>query len=64
MVDFFLGLAVDLKRDRLVEREDRATVEAGEALPVEFETDRQDRAVGLAVDFLTGLAVVGDGGDF
>ncbi|MCY1459624.1 hypothetical protein D9M71_771150 [compost metagenome] len=64
MVDFFLGLAIDLKGDGFTELEIRASVESGERLPVEFETDRQHRAFFMAMNFLTGLAVVSDGGDF
>jgi hypothetical protein len=64
VVDFFLGLAIDLKRDRFVEREVRASVKAGKRLAVEFEADGHDRPDFPAVEFLAGLAVMGDGGDF
>ncbi|MNI68665.1 hypothetical protein D3C73_1243740 [compost metagenome] len=64
VVDFFLGLAVDLERDRFVEDEVRATVKTRERLPIEFETDRHDRTDFPAVELLPGLAVVSDGGDF
>ncbi|MNY11825.1 hypothetical protein D3C86_1448730 [compost metagenome] len=64
MVDFFLGLAIDLKRNRFTEREHRPAVETGEALPVELEADGHDRTFGPAVEFESGVAVMGDGGDF
>ena len=44
VVELLLRLAVDLERDRLVEREVRAAVDADEALPVQLELDRQHHA--------------------
>jgi hypothetical protein len=58
VVDFFLILAVDLKRNRLAELEQRPAIETGEGLAVEFEADGHHRAFRLAVKFLADLAVV------
>src|SRR5689334_24778500 len=44
VVDLLLGLAVDLQRDGLAERELRAPVDADEAVAVELELDRHDHA--------------------
>ncbi|MNG27273.1 hypothetical protein D3C84_1123710 [compost metagenome] len=64
VIDFLLGLAVDLKRDCLAELEHWATVEAGETLSVELEADGHDRAFRAAMQIETGVAIVGRGGDF
>ena len=60
VVHFFLRLAIDLKRDGLVELEDRAAVERGECLPVQLEGHGHDRSGRLAVDLPPGFAVARD----
>ncbi|MNZ98517.1 hypothetical protein D3C78_1178010 [compost metagenome] len=64
MVDLFLVQAIDLKRNRLTELEQRPAIEAGETLPVELEADGHDRTLGPAVELESGVAVMGDGSDF
>src|SRR4051794_37553361 len=51
---------MDLERDCLVELEDGAAVESGEALPVQLEVNDHDGARRLAVKLLPGLAVSGN----
>ncbi|MNG15043.1 hypothetical protein D3C84_988430 [compost metagenome] len=64
VVDFFLCLAVDLKRNRFIELEMGAAIEAGKRLPVQLEADRQHQAFRHAVNVLASLAVMSGAGDF
>src|SRR5665213_2487054 len=63
VIDFFLGLAGNLKRDRFAELESRTAVQAGEFLSVQFEVDGQHRARCAAVGFLSDIAETNDRGD-
>jgi hypothetical protein len=57
VVDLGLAIARDLERDRLVELELRAAIEADELLAFDFELDGHDGSRRLAVDLLSFLSV-------
>src|SRR6266540_3482745 len=61
VVNFFLRLAIDLKRNGLVELEDRAPVQGREGLPLELESHGHYRARRPAVDLATSLRMTADG---
>jgi hypothetical protein len=64
VIHFLLSRALNLKRDGLVELENRSTIERGEGLSVQLKGHRQHRPGRLPVDFLSGLRIARDGDDF
>jgi len=64
VIDLLLIFALDLEGDGFAEFEDRAAVECGEGLAFEFKGHGHHRTWRAAMDFLAGLAITRDFGDF
>src|SRR5439155_12633223 len=63
IVHFFLRLATDLERDRLVECEHWATVECGKGVSIQFKCHRHDRSRRSSVDFIPCFSIPSNADD-